>query len=373
VHIRTTVQPFPVQVHTELQLRVKSVDSDSGEFFASPASKDFCCDDFAFNGLARSVASAGERGLHRWRPAAATVAAAAGDHKEAQKPLQEEEEAAAAAKEEAAAPPSQCERNPLCVRGYKHGGKGGRCSVAAEEEAAEEEDEEEEEGSDAITPAEALQQAAADGLQIERSDRAASGFKGVYPSGGRFMAHAGHRRNLNLRHPLHPPLRPSHRHIRLLLPSQVRSTLALLRVQRKRHSRMHEPGRAPPPPTTTTIASTGRRRRSWVRRQQSPLRPPKASSSRSATLLPATRASTSRAPATRPSRRSEVPTHPNNPQAMNSHYLTCGFCSRCDTICRHLLIGGDGGTGCRASEGGGRSNGCGDFGGWRRAGGFLAR
>ena len=64
---------------------------------------------------------------------------------------------------------------------------------------------------------------------------------------------------------------------------------------------------------------------------------------------------------------------PEQPTCQYSHFLTCGFCSRCDTICRHLLIGGNGGTGCRAGEGGGRSNGGGDFGGWRRAGGFLAR
>ncbi len=27
---------------------------------------------------------------------------------------------------------SQCERNPLCTRGYKHGGRGGLCSTPAE-------------------------------------------------------------------------------------------------------------------------------------------------------------------------------------------------------------------------------------------------
>ena len=27
--------------------------------------------------------------------------------------------------------PTQCERNPLCIRGYKHGGKPGRCKLRA--------------------------------------------------------------------------------------------------------------------------------------------------------------------------------------------------------------------------------------------------
>ena len=28
--------------------------------------------------------------------------------------------------------PGQCERNPLCVRGFRHGGKGGHCSLRKE-------------------------------------------------------------------------------------------------------------------------------------------------------------------------------------------------------------------------------------------------
>ena len=84
---------------------------------------------------------------------------------------------------------TQCERDPLCTRGYRHGGKGGRCSLPAEEPAAP--DASDTDGPaevEDVTAASSLRTAAAEGLELERSERAASGFKGVYQSGGRFTS-----------------------------------------------------------------------------------------------------------------------------------------------------------------------------------------
>ena len=67
--------------------------------------------------------------------------------------------------------------------GYKHGGKGGHCSISQQQEAEEEEEEDEE-----LSAAAARRAAVAEGLTLDRSERAASGFRGVYHSGQKFIA-----------------------------------------------------------------------------------------------------------------------------------------------------------------------------------------
>ena len=70
---------------------------------------------------------------------------------------------------------SQCERNPLCTRGYRHSGRGGLCSVP---HGAEEDDE--------VGKA-ARRTASAEGLALEKSDNS-SGYLGVYPVASRFTS-----------------------------------------------------------------------------------------------------------------------------------------------------------------------------------------
>ena len=287
-----------------MQLRVKHVDNDSGVFWAMPVNDDFCCDEMSFNRSSRSVVASGESAQHRWRPMRS--AEEEQQEEEQQEEEQQEEEQQQQEEEEGEEEePEQCERNPLCTRGYKHGGKGGKCSVPREVE--EETEEKEDEHSDdvaSIAPEEALRQAAAEGLELEKSERSASGYKGVYPSGPRFVASVMQgpcRLNLNPSNNHHPF--PGTRPYRSLLPSQARKSIisGLLQLPRKRHSHTREHERLPPTATTTTTTRAMTRwRRSWTRRQHSALRKPKGSHSRRRIgLPPGTRAFTNRAAASR--------------------------------------------------------------------------
>ena len=107
---------------------------------------------------------------------------------------------AEAARLAAAEAANQCARNPLCIRGYKHGGRGGHCSMAAGAEAEEVARGVEEAalvhagereacararaehgGAEILkaAAADALRQAVAEGLALERSERSSTGFRGV--------------------------------------------------------------------------------------------------------------------------------------------------------------------------------------------------
>ena len=269
-----------------------------------PVNDDFCCDEMSFNRSSRSVVASGESAQHRWRPMRSAEEEQQ-EEEQQEEEQQEEEQQQEEEEEEEEEEPEQCERNPLCTRGYKHGGKGGKCSVPREVE--EETEEKEDEHSDdvaSIAPEEALRQAAAEGLELEKSERSASGYKGVYPSGPRFVASVMQgpcRLNLNPSNNHHPF--PGTRPYRSLLPSQARKSIisGLLQLPRKRHSHTREHERLPPTATTTTTTRAMTRwRRSWTRRQHSALRKPKGSHSRRRIgLPPGTRAFTNRAAASR--------------------------------------------------------------------------
>ena len=87
--------------------------------------------------------------------------------------------------------------------GYKHGGCGGRCSLREANDDADDDigDDDEDGETGDLEPAAALAAAQAEDLQLEQSERAATGFKSVYAQGDRFTG----KPSINGASPTHTP------------------------------------------------------------------------------------------------------------------------------------------------------------------------